>query len=250
MARNSRLTWWTMPMPGGHDLEGVEGLHAPLQELVALAVARELDVEVLGERLGAAGEIHLDGVVDHQVDRHQGLDHLRVLAHARDRRAHRGEVDQERHAREVLQHDAGDDEGDLLGARRLRLPARQGPDRVLGHALAVAVAKERLEDDAGSRPAAARRRARPSRGTGASGISGPRRSPGTSAGSSNGIVRRLIVRLPAASFGDRRLDRGEIRQVLRRGGLLGVLDDPVGPDDERGAGARVADAGEPGKMTP
>ena len=36
--------------------------------------------------------------------------------------AHRGEVDQQRHAGEVLQHDAGDDEGDFVGAGRIRRP--------------------------------------------------------------------------------------------------------------------------------
>ena len=43
----------------GNDLEGVEGLHAPLEELVALAVAGELQIEVLLQRVTGAGEIHL-----------------------------------------------------------------------------------------------------------------------------------------------------------------------------------------------
>ena len=34
-----------------HDLEGVEGLHAPLHELVALAVALELQLHVEVERV-------------------------------------------------------------------------------------------------------------------------------------------------------------------------------------------------------
>ena len=36
--------------------------------------------------------------------------------------AHRGEIDEQRHAGEVLQHDARDDEGNLVVAGRLRVP--------------------------------------------------------------------------------------------------------------------------------
>ena len=71
------------------DLEGVEGLHAPLEELVALAVAGELQVEVFLERVTGAGEIHLHRVVHHEVDWHQGLDDLGVLAELGHGRAHR-----------------------------------------------------------------------------------------------------------------------------------------------------------------
>ena len=49
-ARNSRLTWWTMPVFGRHDLEVVERLLAPAQERVALAVALELELRVAEDR--------------------------------------------------------------------------------------------------------------------------------------------------------------------------------------------------------
>ena len=42
-----------------HDLERVERLHTPLQKLVTLAVARELQVEVFGHRILGTSEIHL-----------------------------------------------------------------------------------------------------------------------------------------------------------------------------------------------
>ena len=61
----------------GHDLEGVEGLHAPFHELVALFVALEFQLHVEVERVLGAVVVDLDRVVDHQVDRHQRLDHLR-----------------------------------------------------------------------------------------------------------------------------------------------------------------------------
>jgi hypothetical protein len=44
-ARCSMFTWWTMPVPGD-DLEVVERGLAPAQELVALAVALVLDLDV------------------------------------------------------------------------------------------------------------------------------------------------------------------------------------------------------------
>src|SRR5438105_1427964 len=82
----------------------------------AHAVAGELDVHVELQRVGHAGEVDLHRVVDHQLDRHQRLDQLFLLAGALDRGAHRGEVDDQRHPGEVLQEHAGDDEGDLLDA--------------------------------------------------------------------------------------------------------------------------------------
>jgi hypothetical protein len=131
---------------GRHDLEGVKRLHAPLQKLIALAVARELEFEVLGQGCGVAGKVHLHRMIHHEVHRHQRLDDLRVLPHPGDGRAHRRQVHQERHAGEILQDDARDDKGDLLRARAVRRPRGQGGDRRLGHALAVAVAQQRLED--------------------------------------------------------------------------------------------------------
>ncbi len=136
------------PDPRGHDLEGFEGLHSPLEELVALAVAHELHVEVLRKGVGAPREVHLHRMVDDQVDRDEGLDHLRLPAHPGYRGAHGREVDEERHAGEVLEDDAGDHKGDLLGPGRLRLPGGQGANGVLGHPPAVAVSKEGFQDDA------------------------------------------------------------------------------------------------------
>jgi hypothetical protein len=48
-----------MPKPGRHDLERVEGLHAPLHELVALAVARELELHVEVEHVRRAVMVDL-----------------------------------------------------------------------------------------------------------------------------------------------------------------------------------------------
>ena len=46
LARYSRFTWWHDADARRHDLERVERLLPPLQELVALAVALELELQV------------------------------------------------------------------------------------------------------------------------------------------------------------------------------------------------------------
>ena len=72
---------------GRHDLEGVERLHAPLEKLVALAVAREFQVQILFACESArAGEIHLHRVIHHEIHRHERLDDLRDSCPAAPRR--------------------------------------------------------------------------------------------------------------------------------------------------------------------
>ena len=133
---------------GRDNAEGLEGLLAPLEELVALSVAPELHVEVQLHRIGPAVVIDLDGVVDDEVDRNEGLDDAGLAAEAGDGTAHGGEIDKEGDAGEVLEDDAGDDEGDLLGGRGLGVPGGQGLDVLLMHLASVAVTQNRLEDHA------------------------------------------------------------------------------------------------------
>ena len=132
----------------GHDLEGIKGLHAPLHELVALLVALELKLHVEIKGIAAAEVVDHHRVVDDQVDRHQGLDALGVLAELVGHVAHGGEVCQQGHAGEVLEHHAGEHEWNLVGAVVIGLPARKLPNVGLGHLLAIAVAQHRLEHDA------------------------------------------------------------------------------------------------------
>ena len=69
-ARYSRFTWCTMPVPGGTTRKLSKRLLAPAQELVALAVALELELDVRSQRAVGAELVHLHRVVDHQIDRH------------------------------------------------------------------------------------------------------------------------------------------------------------------------------------
>ncbi len=131
----------------GHHAKGVEGLHAPFHEFVALAVALEFELHVQVQRLLAAVVVHHDGVVHHQIHGHQGLDLLRVLAQALGGTAHGGQVGQQGHAGKVLQHHARNDEGDLILAFGLRRPLGQLPHMLWRDLATIAIAQHRFEDD-------------------------------------------------------------------------------------------------------
>ncbi len=73
---------------GWHHAESLERLLAPLEELVTLAVALEFEIEIELQGLGGAEEIHLHGVVDHEVHGDERLDHLRIAAEPGDGGAH------------------------------------------------------------------------------------------------------------------------------------------------------------------
>ena len=125
---------------GRHHLEVVECLLAPAQERVPLAVALELElgVPLEGEPLGE--HVHLDRVVDHELDRNERIDLGGVAAQLLHGVAHGGEVDDRRHAGEVLHQDAGGPVGDLPRGLVLRGPLRHR----LG-SLVLAVADQVLE---------------------------------------------------------------------------------------------------------
>ena len=91
---------------GRHDAEIAEGVLAPAQERVALLVARELELGVQLKRVGLAEVVDLHGVIDHELDRLQRVDPVRIAAEPRDAVAHRRQIDDRRHAGEVLQQHA------------------------------------------------------------------------------------------------------------------------------------------------
>ena len=127
--------------------EVVEGLLGPAQQRVALAVplVLPLDVGVVGPVV--AEGIHLDGVVDHEVDRHLGVDPLGVLTGPLHGRAHRRQVHDRRDPREVLEQHAGRRVGDLGTRWRLLGPAGERLDAGVGGPALVGVAEEHLEED-------------------------------------------------------------------------------------------------------
>ncbi len=131
-----------------NDLEGLERLRAPLQELVALAVALELDLHVLLQRVGAAVVVDLHRMVDDEVRGAQRFDDLGILALRFRGFAHRGEVDHQRHAGHVLQQHARDHDRHFLAARRLGLPVGEMLQVRFGDFLAVEVAQRGFEHHA------------------------------------------------------------------------------------------------------
>mmetsp|Transcript_6420 Transcript_6420/g.7198 ORF Transcript_6420/g.7198 Transcript_6420/m.7198 type:complete len:932 (-) Transcript_6420:12-2807(-) len=128
-----------------HDQQVVEGGRAPLQELEALAVAIHLEVLVHLQGASGARGVHLHGVVDHKVHRDLRVDLRRIAAKALRRVAHGGEVDDARHAGEVLQHDAGRLERDLDRLRAVLLPVENILNGLGGDIELVTVAHRRLE---------------------------------------------------------------------------------------------------------
>jgi hypothetical protein len=86
-------------------------------------------------------------VIDHQIHWHQWLDDFGIFLQVGDRRSHGGQVHQQRHASKILEHNAGDDKGDLLWRRRLRVPSCQRGDILVRDFLSVAIAENRFKHD-------------------------------------------------------------------------------------------------------
>ena len=129
-----------------NNFERVERLHSPFQKLVTLAIAREFQIQIALHRVRRACEIHLHRMIHHQIHRHERLDDFRILAELGDRAAHRRQIHEQRHAGEILQHDARDDERNFRRARLGRLPVRQFLDVRLADFFAVAIAKNGFEN--------------------------------------------------------------------------------------------------------
>ena len=131
------------PRAGRDDLEVAQRRLAPAQERVPLAVALDLELDVLRERPARREEVDLHRVVDHELGRDQRVDHGRVAAEIGDRVPHRRQVDDRRHAREVLEQHPRREERDLLRRLRVRIPACDRP-----HAGLVTRAQHVLEQHA------------------------------------------------------------------------------------------------------
>ena len=129
-----------------HDLEIVERLGAPFQELVALHVAMIFELDVLREGLRRSERVDHHAMVDDEMDRHLRIDLRRIPAELRHRIAHRGEIDDGRHPGEILHQHPRRAVLDLLGRALLLLPVDQRLDVGAGDGLAVLEAEEILEE--------------------------------------------------------------------------------------------------------
>jgi hypothetical protein len=71
-----------MPVAGGTTRKLSNAFCPQPQELVALAVALELDLALRSSATDIAEHIHLHRVIDDEIDRHQRVDLLRIAAEA------------------------------------------------------------------------------------------------------------------------------------------------------------------------
>ncbi len=127
------------------DAKALERRRSPAEEFVALDVAAVFEVHVVGERLRRAELVDHDAVVDDEVDRDLRVDLGRVAAELGHRVAHRGEVDDARHAGEVLHQDARRAIGDLAVAAAVGRPLDHRGQVVVGDGDAVLEAEQVFE---------------------------------------------------------------------------------------------------------
>ena len=99
------MTWCTIPVAGGTICRLLERPLPPAQEFVALAIALELPDDILAQRVTIAEVVHLDRMIDHQIDRHDGVNLGGIASQPGHGGAHRRQIDDGRHAGEVLQDD-------------------------------------------------------------------------------------------------------------------------------------------------
>src|SRR5262249_26767114 len=89
-----------------HDAEVIESLLTPAEKFVPLAIAGELQIDVELQGLILAEVIDLDRVIDHQIDRNQGVDAAGIALQTVHGAAHGGQIDHAGHAGKILQYDS------------------------------------------------------------------------------------------------------------------------------------------------
>ncbi len=130
-----------------HHAEVGEGVLAPAQKGIALAVALHLDLDVLAEGRGAGELVDHHRVVDHQVDRRQRVDFLRIATGLGHGGAHGGEIDHRRHAGEILHQYAGRAVLDLALRAAVFQPVGNGLHIGAGDGLVVFPAQQIFQQD-------------------------------------------------------------------------------------------------------
>jgi hypothetical protein len=86
-------------------------------------------------------------MVDHQVNRHQGVDALGVSSQASDRGAHGSQIDDSRDAGEILHDHPRRAKRQTRPVLRFRLPIGQIDHILAGDLLLITLAQERFQHD-------------------------------------------------------------------------------------------------------
>ncbi len=142
---------------GRHDAEVLKRVLAPAQECVPFLVPRELELRVQLKRIRQTEVVHLHGMVDDELDGLKRIDACGIAAKTHDAVAHRREIDNRRHAGEILEQDAGRRERNLALDRMRRVPIREGLDVRCLDESAVLLPQQILEEDFHRVPAVGRR---------------------------------------------------------------------------------------------
>ena len=92
--------------PRRNDAHVLKRFLGPLEKTIALAIAGKLHLHILLKRLRTPCNVGNDRMIDDQVQRNLGIDSRGIAPKIAGRLAHGGKIDENRHAREVLQQDA------------------------------------------------------------------------------------------------------------------------------------------------
>ena len=96
-----------------NNTDGVKRLRAPLQKGITLCVTCRFQLAVNAQRRRAAGVVHGDRMVDHQIRTHQRFDDGWVQPHTLHCRTHRGEIDDGRGTTQIVHDHPASSEGNF-----------------------------------------------------------------------------------------------------------------------------------------
>ena len=89
-----------------HHAQTLEARLSPAQEGEPLAVALMLEAQIHMARIGAAGDVDAQRVVDHEVGGDTRIDEAGITTGHGDGIAQGGEIDEQRNAQQILQQHA------------------------------------------------------------------------------------------------------------------------------------------------
>ena len=118
---------------------------SPTQESVALSIADKLHFCVELEGLRSAEFVDLHGMIDHQFGGLQRIDQSWIAGKTLHGIAHRSQVDDRGHTREVLQQDAARSECDFFLGLGFAIPRGQRANVCLGYIAAILGAQQVLQ---------------------------------------------------------------------------------------------------------
>jgi hypothetical protein len=133
--------------PGRNHLEVLEGHLTPAQKLVTLAVSLVFDFDVSLQGILATEEIRNHRVVDDEFRGGKRIDFFRVSAEFSHCLAHRGQVDDARHTREVLHDHPCWSELDFRVGFRGGVPITERANLFSGDVFAVFCPQQVFEQD-------------------------------------------------------------------------------------------------------